>query len=181
MRMFREIRARMAATALLDPISNSDELPSIRICVRLQKSIRPFEELCVERLSRCNLVSDSDKRRMFQEILARMAAMALLDIISNSDGLQYVRICVCLQRSMRPFEELCVERLSTCDLVSDSDKIRMFREIRARMAEVAAVGYNVALGRASVCAHMCAFGKVSATIRGVVRGTTLYVRFCLAF
>jgi hypothetical protein len=33
---------------------------------------------------------------------------------------------------MSPFQELRVKRLSTCDLVSDSDKLRMFREIRAR-------------------------------------------------
>jgi hypothetical protein len=66
-----------------------------------------------------------------------MAAMALLDIISNSDGLQSVRICVRLQKSMRPFEELCVERLSTCDLISDSDNLLEFQEIRARMAAMA--------------------------------------------
>jgi hypothetical protein len=30
-----------------------------------------------------------------------------------------------------------VKRLATCDLVSDSYKLRMFREIRARMAATA--------------------------------------------
>jgi hypothetical protein len=49
------------------------------------------------------------------------------------------------------------------------------------MAAVAAVGWKFELGRASVCPHMCAFAKANASIRGVGRGTTLYVRFDLGF
>jgi hypothetical protein len=75
---------------------------------------------------------------------------------------------------------MCLKRLATCDLVSDSDELRMFREMRASMVAMALlIQFRTRTGF-SLSTYVLLV-RTNESIQGILPERALYVRFVVGF